>query len=52
MKNKRLHKSIKAEQRINAMNAGFYDGRFATKSVEDKKRKANKYACRKKVNID
>ena len=33
-------------QRNLAIQAGFYDGRFKTRVVEDKKKKAAKRACR------
>jgi len=33
-------------KRINMLESGAYDGRFRTRTVEDKKKKVNKYACR------
>jgi hypothetical protein len=33
-------------KRLNMLESGAYDGRFKTRTVEDKKKKINKYACR------
>lgn len=33
-------------KRQNMLESGAYDGRFRTKTVEDKKKKLNKNACR------
>lgn len=38
----------KGIQRKLALEQGFYDGRFKTKKVKDKKKEADKYASRKK----
>ena len=47
------HNIDKKIQRQLAIEAGFYDGRFKTKVVEDKKKKASKEACKNiKVNLD
>ncbi len=45
------HKLEKKIQREIAKEQGFFDGRFRTKVVEDKKKKLNKYFCRTKNNI-
>jgi hypothetical protein len=39
---------IKSKERERALEAGFYDGRFRHKVVEDKKKKSAKEACRSK----
>jgi hypothetical protein len=39
---------IKSKERERALEAGFYDGRFRHKVVEDKKKKRDKEACRSK----
>lgn len=33
-------------KRQSMIDAGAYDGRFRTKTIEDKKKKMNKYFCR------
>jgi hypothetical protein len=40
--NKKLFNMAKAKQRERAIDDGFYDGRFRTKVVEDKKKKAQR----------
>jgi hypothetical protein len=39
---------MKGQEREKALEAGFYDGRFRHKVVEDKKKKQSKEACRSK----
>lgn len=39
---------MKGKERERALEAGFYDGRFRHKVVEDKKKKSAKDACRSK----
>lgn len=39
-------KTDKAIQRILAKEAGFYDGRFRSRVVADKKKKQSKLACK------
>jgi hypothetical protein len=38
---------IKGEHRKTLVDNGFYDGRFAPKVIPNKKKKADKEACRK-----
>jgi len=42
-----LRSMIKGELRKEQVEAGAYDGRFSPKVFVDKKKKANKNACRK-----
>ncbi len=42
----------KARQRDNAIEDGFYDGRFRTKVVEDKKKKQERQSAKKWKNRD
>lgn len=44
--NKDLHKRKKSKVRQEAIEEGFYDGRFRTKSVPAKKQKDNKHKKR------
>ena len=44
--------AAKTLQRKLALQQGFYDGRFMTKKVKDKKKEVSKRLARKKVNID
>ncbi len=44
--NKDLHKHRKAVVRQEAIKDGFYDGRFKTRSVPNKKQKDTKYKKR------
>ena len=44
--NKKVHKHIKSQNRQDAIEEGFYDGRFKTKSIPLKKHKENKYKKR------
>ena len=46
---KSLHKTLKAAIRKNSLKDGYYDGRFVTKTVPNKKRKNNKQECKKRV---
>lgn len=46
--NKRVNTLLKGIQRKLAMEQGYYDGRFATKKVKDKKKEADKKWARKK----
>lgn len=39
---------MKGQEREKALEAGFYDGRFRHRVVEDKKKKQAKEACRSK----
>ena len=48
MKNK-LENIEKSIQRKNAIEQGFFDGRFSQKVVSDKKKKESKNKARKKV---
>ena len=54
MKNKRKVKPVVNYKKISRdafIKAGANDSRFTTKVVEDKKKKASRTACRKKVNV-
>ena len=44
---KEIEKYIKAKNREKAKAQGFYDGRFRTRVVPDKKKKNSAKACRK-----
>lgn len=44
---KKLNKTIRGVIRENAKKDGFYDGRFKTREVTDKKKSEDKMACRK-----
>jgi|GEM_PF-3411025 len=44
---KKLHKLILKHNREKAKEEGFYDGRFSERVIPDKKKKANKEACRR-----
>lgn len=54
MKKKNVKKDLlklgKAENREKAKEQGYYDGRYRSRVVPDKKKKANKEAARKKEN--
>ena len=51
--NKRIKKYLKARNREKAKEQGFFDGRFRSRIVPDKKKKAAREACRRKNrNID
>ena len=55
MKNKKEEKSVVNYKKISRdiyLSQGANDGRFTTKVVEDKKKKASRKACRKKVILD
>ena len=41
--NKKLFNMAKATERVNAIEAGFYDGRFRPRIVEDKRKKAARH---------
>jgi hypothetical protein len=43
----RLHKLRKSKIREDAKEQGYYDGRFSTRAIPDKKKKQNKEAARK-----
>lgn len=45
---KHLHKLESKIQRQNAIEQGAYDGRYAVKVIQDKKKRNNKLAARKK----
>jgi len=45
--NKKLYNMAKAKQRERAIDDGYYDGRFRTKVVEDKKKKAERLASKR-----
>lgn len=47
---KSLHKTLKATIRKNALKDGYYDGRFKTKTLPNKKRKNDKQECKKYKN--
>ena len=54
MKNKKKEKPVVNYKKISRdafIKAGANDSRFTTKVVEDKKKKASRNACRKKVNV-
>jgi hypothetical protein len=44
------YKIYRKLQRQTAMEAGFFDGRFQEKIVEDKRKQENKNHCRNKQN--
>ena len=50
MKNNKRKIEKKLNRRL-AIDAGFYDGRFKTKIIQDKRKKLNKIICRIKVEI-
>lgn len=52
MKNKSVHKMVKAAVRERAIQDGFNDGRFKTRSVQDKRYKKPKYKHQKLNNSD
>ena len=43
-----LKQSLKENERQRAKDAGFYDGRFRHRVIEDKKKKQSKTECRSK----
>ena len=47
-KNRKI-KLDKKYQRISAIEAGYYDGRFKTKIIPDKDKEREKYLCRQKI---
>jgi len=47
--NEILANQSKARERLRAIEAGFYDGRFKQRVIKDKRREASKKACRTKV---
>ena len=49
MKNKKNIVNYKNISRNIALSQGAYDGRFQSKVVEDKKKKASRNACKKKI---
>jgi len=48
LKRKNIDKTI---NRKLAVEAGFYDGRFKTRVVPDKRKQESKFLCRSKVTI-
>jgi len=40
---------IKGIVRNERVRQGFFDGRFRTRKITDKKKELNKYLCRKKI---
>ncbi len=46
-KKNRVGNFMKAQNRESAKEQGFYDGRFRPKVVKDKKKQADKDACKK-----
>lgn len=46
-KKRKLHKALMKANREKAKEQGFFDGRFGQRVVPDKKKKAQKEACRK-----
>lgn len=44
-----LYNMSKGNQRKNRVEQGFFDGRFAPKSIPDKKKKLSKIEARKKI---
>ncbi len=48
---KDVHNYIKARNREKAREQGFYDGRFRSRVVADKKKKASARKCRGHYNI-
>ena len=48
MKNIKLNKQV---LHVLQKDDGFFDGRFKTRAIKNKKREANKNACRGKVRI-
>ena len=49
-KNKnRLRRLISGEIRKNMVKQGFFDGRFAGRTIPNKKKEASRRACRKKI---
>jgi len=49
MKNIELHKQDKAIQRNLALKQGYYDGRFRSRVVIDKRKEQSRTACRGKI---
>ncbi len=47
-----LRKKLKGLRRERAIEQGFYDGRFQTKTVPNKKKVKNKKLCREKIQTD
>jgi hypothetical protein len=47
-----LRKKLKGLRRERAVEQGFYDGRFQTKTVPNKKKVKNKKLCREKIQTD
>lgn len=47
-----LRKKLKGLRRERAIADGFYDGRFQTKTVPNKKKVKNKKLCREKIQTD
>ena len=43
----KIRQLVKGSIRKRRIDAGAFDGRFAPKVIQDKKKKANKNACRK-----
>ncbi|HNM31127.1 MAG TPA: hypothetical protein PKM51_00140 [Chitinophagales bacterium] len=49
---KQTRKQIKSSIRKKQITDGFFDGRFAPKTVPDKKKQQNKKHCRLKIVLD
>ncbi len=49
---KQTLKQIKSSIRKKQIKDGFFDGRFAPKTVPDKKKQYNKKHCRLKISLD
>lgn len=47
-----LYHHIESQNRENAKEQGFYDGRFKTKIIRNKKKEASKKLARKTIKID
>ncbi len=52
MKEEQLRTMLKGRRRERAVQDGFYDGRFMTKTVPNKKKVKDKRICRQKIQID
>jgi len=51
MKSNKTYQSTKATRRELMKQAGSFDGRFAPKVVQDKRKQSNKRACRTSVSV-
>lgn len=46
---KKRTKSYQSAERVELIRQGFYDGRFSSKIVKDKKKESSKIKARKKI---